>query len=175
MLKNHFFYNCPSFVVLTGDFDKGLSKGFAEKAAQEAKDAQEVQQKEAARKRKQIQREISPDELQFEHHPLPTAPTQPDYEPDSQTIIVDTDWVRAVEPMVVGVNQEAVILQFCDWHAAEAIKRKLIAKGYGKERRDDLINLMWAWIKAPDLDALEDTRDKFILNLNINKKEYLIS
>jgi hypothetical protein len=65
--------------------------------------------------------------------------------------------------MVVGVNQEAVILQFCDWHAAEAIKRKLIAKRYGKERRDDLINLMWAWIKAPDLDVLEDARDKFIL------------
>jgi hypothetical protein len=75
--------------------------------------------------------------------------------------------------MVVGVNQEAVILQFCDWHAAEAIKRKLIAKGYGKERRDDLINLMWAWIKAPDLDALKDARDKFILNLDVSEKEYL--
>jgi hypothetical protein len=91
VLKDHFFYDCPSFAVLAGDFDKGLSKGFAKKAAQEAKDAQEVQQKKAAQKKKQIQRKISPDKLQFEHHPLPTALTQPNYEPDSQTIIVNTD------------------------------------------------------------------------------------
>jgi hypothetical protein len=82
VLEDHFFYDCPGFAVLAGDFGKGLSKGFAEKAAQDARDAQ-GQQKEAARKGKQIQREISPDELQFEHHPLPTAPTRPDYEPDS--------------------------------------------------------------------------------------------
>jgi hypothetical protein len=32
---------------------------------------------------------------------------------------------------------------------------------------------MWAWIKAPDLDALKDARDKFILNLDVSEKEYL--
>ena len=173
VLEDHFFYDCPGFAVLAGDFGKGLSKGFAEKAAQEARVAQEAQQKEAAQKGKQIQREISPDKLQFENYPLPTAPTRPDFELDSQTIIVDNDWVRAVEPSVVGVNQETVILQFCDWHAAEAIKRRLITKGYSREHRDDLVNLIWAWIKAPDLDALEDARDELLLKLKVSEKEYL--
>ena len=75
---------------------------------------------------------------------------------------------------MIGINQIAVILQFCTWHGAEAIKRKLIAKGYTKERREELLHLIWAWIKAPDLDALEDARNELILNLNINEKEYLV-
>jgi hypothetical protein len=50
----------------------------------------------------------------------------------------------------------------------------LIAKGYTKERREKLNHLIWAWIKAPDLCALEHARDELILNLNINKKEYLV-
>jgi hypothetical protein len=33
VLEDHFFYDCPGFAVLAGDFGKGLSKGFAEKAA----------------------------------------------------------------------------------------------------------------------------------------------
>jgi hypothetical protein len=53
VLEDHFFYDCPGFAVLAGDFGKGLSKGFAKKAAQDARDAQ-GQQKEAARKGKQI-------------------------------------------------------------------------------------------------------------------------
>jgi hypothetical protein len=29
VLEDHFFYDCPGFAVLAGDFGKGLSKGFA--------------------------------------------------------------------------------------------------------------------------------------------------
>ena len=50
----------------------------------------------------------------------------------------------------------------------------MIAKGYTKERREQLNHLIWAWIKAPDLDALEDARNELILNLNANEKEYLV-
>jgi hypothetical protein len=73
--------------------------------------------------------------------------------------------------MVIGINQERVILQFCTWHGAEAIKRKLTAKGYTKERREKLNHLIWAWIKAPDLSTLEDAREELILNLNITELE----
>ena len=66
-----------------------------------------------------------------------------------------------------------MILQFCEWHAAEAIKRRLIAKGYQKERRDELVDLIWKWIKAPDLDKLEDARNRLILSLKVSEKEYL--
>ena len=37
-----------------------------------------------------------------------------------------------------------------------------------------LLHLIWAWIKAPDLDALEDARNELILNLDVNEKEYLV-
>ena len=214
VLQDHFFYDCPGFAVLAGDFGSGLSAGFAQKAAQDARD----QEKQLAQKGKQTQwgnipnklqldhnllpttaqpqpksediddrqqqqaaignqfeQENVPNELQLDYNPLPTAAlTRPNYEPDSQTIVVDTDWVRAVEPTVIGINQESVILQFCTWHGAEAIKRRLIAKGYTKERREQLNHLIWAWIKAPNLGTLDDARNELILNLNTNEKEYLV-
>ena len=168
VLQDYFFYDCPGFAVLAGDFGSGLSAGFAQKAAEDTREAE----RQLAYKGKQIQWEDVPEELQIDDYPLPTA--RPEYEPDSQTIIVDTDWVRAVEPTVVTINQEKAILQYCTWHGAEAIKRRLIAKGYTKERREDINNLIWEWIKAPDLDTLEEARDKLILSLNNNEKEYLV-
>lgn len=50
----------------------------------------------------------------------------------------------------------------------------MIAKRYSRERREELNHLIWAWIKAPDLDILEKARDELILNLNVNEKEYLV-
>jgi hypothetical protein len=35
VLKDYFFYNCPRFAILAGDFSSGLSTGFAQKAAQD--------------------------------------------------------------------------------------------------------------------------------------------
>jgi hypothetical protein len=168
VLQDYFFYDCPGFAVLAGDFGTGLSAGFAQKAAEDTREAE----RQLAQKGKQNQVETVPDELQLEYYPLPTA--RPEYEPNSQTIIIDTDWVRAVEPTVIGINQERVILQFCTWHGVEAIKRRLIAKGYTKERREDINNLIWEWIKAPDFDTLEDARNKLISRLNISDKEYLV-
>ena len=110
ILKDYFFYDCPGFAVLMGDFGSGLSAGFALKAAEEATAARE---RELVHKGKQIQCETSLDELQIENYPLPTAPTRPDYKPDSQTIIVDNDWPRAIQPTVLRVNQITVTLQYC--------------------------------------------------------------
>jgi hypothetical protein len=103
VLQDYFFYDCPGFAVLAGDFGTGLSAGFAQKAAEDTREAG----RQLAHKGKQNQVETVPDELQLEYYPLPTA--RPEYEPDSQTIIIDTDWVRAVEPTVIGINQERVI------------------------------------------------------------------
>ena len=61
-------------------------------------------------KGKQIQRETSLDKLQIENHLLLTALTRSTYEPDSQTIIVDSDWPRTIQPTVLEVNQIAVTL-----------------------------------------------------------------
>jgi hypothetical protein len=66
-----------------------------------------------------------------------------------------------------------VLLQYCTWHAAEAIKRKLVHIGYKKQRRNKIIDLIWEWIEAPTLEKLETTRDELILSLNQEEKEYL--
>jgi hypothetical protein len=59
-----------------------------------------------------IEWEDVPNELQLNYNPSSTTiPTCPDYEPDSQSIIVNTDWVWRVKPSVLGTNQERVILQ----------------------------------------------------------------
>jgi len=173
LLKDHFFYDCPGFVVLMGDFGSGLSAGFALKAAEDTKDATIARERELVKKGKQIQYETGLGELQIDNYPLPTASTRPNYEPDSQTIIVDSDWPRAIQPTVLGVNQIAVTLQYCTWHAVEAIKRKLIHSGYKRERRDKIVDLIWEWIEVPTLEGLETARNKLILALNHDEKEYL--
>jgi hypothetical protein len=33
ILQDHFFYDCPRFAVMAGDFSKGLSAAMAQKAA----------------------------------------------------------------------------------------------------------------------------------------------
>ena len=63
LLKDHFFYDCPGFVVLMGDFSSGLSAGFALKAAEDTKDATITREKELVEKGKQIQYETGLKEL----------------------------------------------------------------------------------------------------------------
>jgi hypothetical protein len=143
ILKDHFFYDCLSFAVLMGDFGSGLSAGFAQKAVQDAKDTVEYKRKkESEQKEKQIQRKTSLDLLQIEPYPLPTAPTRPEYKPNSQTIIVNTNWPRAIQPTVLSINTTVVLLQYYTWHAAEAIKRKLVHIGYKKQRQNKIIDLI---------------------------------
>ena len=176
MLEDHFFYDCPGFAVLIGDFGSGLSAGFAQKAVQDIRDAKDTREKEIAREGKQNQWEPSLDKLQLQNYPLLSTPTRPEYELDSQTIIVgsDLDWVKAVQPTVIGVNATVVILQFCTWHAAEAIKRKLIASGYRKERRNKIVDLIWKWITASTIEKLNTARNQLIFALDPDEKEYLI-
>jgi hypothetical protein len=45
ILEDHFFYDCPGFAVLMGDFGSGLSAGFAQKAVQDTKDTEEYRRK----------------------------------------------------------------------------------------------------------------------------------
>ena len=74
ILQQHFFYDCPRFTVLMGDFGSGLSASFARKAVRDVEQAERRRQQEEAQKLKRIWEETSPDELPIEHYPLPTAP-----------------------------------------------------------------------------------------------------
>ena len=67
----------------------------------------------------------------------------------------------------------ALVLQLCSWHAAEAIKKKLTREGYPQEKRKELANLIWAWIKSPTLDLLERNRGVLLNNLHQKEQNYL--
>lgn len=65
-------------------------------------------------------------------------------------------------------------LQLCEWHTVEAIKRRLVAAGrYKKERRDEIIDMIWAWLKAPTIDNLKDNRKALLKALHHEEQVYL--
>jgi hypothetical protein len=41
VLEDYYFYDCPGFAILAGDFSTGLSAGFAQKAAEDTREADE--------------------------------------------------------------------------------------------------------------------------------------
>jgi hypothetical protein len=77
MLLTYYFYNCPGFAVLTRDFGSGLTAGFAQKAAQDAKDVTERERKKVSKtgKEKVQKRNSLSDKLSADYEPLPTALT----------------------------------------------------------------------------------------------------
>jgi hypothetical protein len=73
-----------------------------------------------------------------------------------------------------GRKAQTVVLQLCQWHGVEAIKRKLIATGrYSKERRDELTNLIWAWIKAGTIQEIYKQRELLRAELYEEEQVYL--
>jgi hypothetical protein len=73
----------------------------------------------------------------------------------------DEEFPEAAEVIVhEGFNHggpQHIILQLCEWHAVAAIKRRLIAAGrYSKEHRDELISMIWDWVKAPSVKKLDE-------------------
>ena len=60
-----------------------------------------------------------------------------------------------MKPELNAVGSE-VKLQLCSWHAAEAVKRRLIVEGYSSEMRSELTNLIWGWITSPTTEALSE-------------------
>ena len=51
---------------------------------------------------------------------------------------------RKIHRVVNSTFKLRLKLQYCNWHAVEAIERKLVAAGrYSKERREEPIFLIW--------------------------------
>jgi hypothetical protein len=73
-----------------------------------------------------------------------------------------------------GRTSELCQLQLCKWHAVEAVKARLVASGrYSKERRKDLIDLIWSWVQADTSEILEEQRDKLLKELDTKERDYL--
>ena len=80
-----------------------------------------------------------------------------------------------VNALILGSRKEETVLQLCEWHAAKAIQRKLVHAGrYSKERREELINLVNAWIKALTEDDVKKTRETLLIALEPIERKYLI-
>jgi hypothetical protein len=82
----------------------------------------------------------------------------------SGTIVVD---------VAIGTKGERTRLQLCEWHAIEAIRKRLINRGYSKETREVLVDLLNQWVKALDLEALEKARNKILSRLRSDDRTYL--
>jgi hypothetical protein len=68
------------------------------------------------------------------------------------------------------------LLRLCEWHAVAAIRRRLIAAGkYAKERRDELILMIWDWVKALSVKELEKCRSALLQALDGKEAEYIQS
>ena len=65
--------------------------------------------------------------------------------------------------------------QIREWDAVEAIKRRLMASGsYSKERRVELIGLVWAWVKADSIQKMVECREKLLSELQDEERSYLV-
>ena len=67
--------------------------------------------------------------------------------------------------------QANCVLQLCTWHAAQAIKKRLIKAGdYPLEIRKELETLIWDWIKSPTIEQLSENRLKLLDKLRQSEK-----
>lgn len=96
---------------------------------------------------------------------------------DLETPGDEADGFPSVEEVIVdGVKeQERIRLQCCEWYAVEAIKKRLVHTGnYSNKRREELVDLVNAWINCP-LDEVEKARASLISQLDPDEREYLTS
>jgi hypothetical protein len=71
------------------------------------------------------------------------------------------------------IYRRALYLQLCEWHAIQAIKRRLVAaRRYKKERREEIIDKINAWVKA-DIDNLDEKWNKLLKELYKVEQEYI--
>ena len=144
------FYDCPQPSLICGDFSKGLSAAVAKQAMKEL--AQSIQ----ADKDGFVGIDVVVEEEEEGEKPGEFLA--------SDIIIVD---------VTVGTKGERTRLQLCEWHAIEAIRKRLINRGYSKETREVLVDLLNQWVKAPDLEALENARKKVLSRLRSDDRTYL--
>lgn len=150
-LTDLIFYDCLWPMVVCGDFSKGLGKCVADKADEDVR-----KDREAVEKARQAKA------LLFANDSISSI----DEIEDKDTIVVD---------VVVNSEGERMILQLCEWHAIEAIKKRLIHSGrYCKERREELVSLVNNWVKSASED-LDENRDKLEKELHEEERQYLRS
>lgn len=71
------------------------------------------------------------------------------------------------------IKESGTTLQLCSWHAAQAVQKRLVTEGYLETSRKLLKNLIWAWIKSPTVELLEERRGELLAKLRPKEQDYL--
>jgi hypothetical protein len=111
------FHDCPQPSLICDDFSKGLGAAIALQAAKES-----IKVIEDKNDFIDVNDTVRDTEVEHVGEFL-----------DSDTIIVDVG---------IGANGERTPLQLCEWHAIETIKKRLTNRGYSKETREMLVDLL---------------------------------
>ena len=147
------FYNCLEPAVILGDFAKGLAAAILAKAET---DAQARVLREREQRAEECARNIQSS----------TASTIVE-EYEDETIVVEVQ---------TGDHNECTFLQYCKWHAAEAIKKRLYNTGkYSKEMHKEIVNAIHRWIATPTTDDLNERRSALLAHLAAEDALYIIS
>ena len=173
------FHDCPGPAILVRDFATGLAVSITRSAVKKKEAALKALEVEAQKGKGRALDNVGIDSgfdnfgnQNSQDNIITTCPGLQLYKPDSQTIIIDC--ILDIEDSIQLPDGLQMTLQRCEWHAVEAIRRKLIKRGYAKKSREEALDLIWKWVKAQD-DDLNDTRDALLNNLRPAEREYLNS
>jgi hypothetical protein len=65
------------------------------------------------------------------------------------------------------------LLQFCEWHAAMNVKKRLAIKRYKKEEREAIMKLVWVYIWSASEQELQTNRAVIIDAIKLSKRAYI--
>jgi hypothetical protein len=65
------------------------------------------------------------------------------------------------------------VLQFCEWHAAENVKKRLANNGYKKKEREVIMRLVWAYIQSATEEDLEANRAVMMGRMKLGEQTYI--
>jgi hypothetical protein len=165
-MQKHVFWCCRQASVVIGDFAAGLAKTFADKALQDAKEAQKTGR----------QLPLPPPHARMTS--LEVADSNNDSDSDSgsdipsDTIVVDPTFT-APDIFVTPIGG-ITTLQLCEWHAGKAMRKRLVKdKKYSNQKAKEIMTLLWAWIKCEDLDEVDRARRKLLAKLRASDRKYV--
>jgi hypothetical protein len=65
------------------------------------------------------------------------------------------------------------ILQFCEFHAGENIRRRLAGQRYKKEEREKIMSAVWIYLWSATVEALEQNRTNLKSLMKLAEQQYL--
>jgi MULE transposase domain len=64
-------------------------------------------------------------------------------------------------------------LQFCEWHAADNMKKRLAQQKYKKDERKAIMELVWRYIWSSSVDELEINRATMKAAMRVGEQQYI--